>query len=130
MPVVHISSYRRRGGLRRDQIWVERAFPERHWVITAVVVCEDGQRRVVIEPVAVAVATSSQAARPRTIVARARGIMFHSTSGQVEDHRDVGHAEGQDDETAFKLTIDSVGDIEQTLQEVANLSRSLERTQF
>lgn len=36
-------------------------------------------------------------------------------------------AEGKDDETAFKLTIDSIGDIEQTVQEVANLSRSLER---
>lgn len=36
-------------------------------------------------------------------------------------------AEGKDDETAFRLTIDSIGDIEQTVQEVANLSRSLER---
>lgn len=36
-------------------------------------------------------------------------------------------AEGQDDDTAFKMTIDSIGDIEQTVQEVANLSRSLER---
>ncbi len=36
-------------------------------------------------------------------------------------------AEGQDDETAFALTVDSIGDIEQTVQEVANLSRSLER---
>jgi len=36
-------------------------------------------------------------------------------------------AEGKDDETAFELTIDSIGDIEQTVQEVANLSRSLER---
>lgn len=36
-------------------------------------------------------------------------------------------AEGKDDETAFKMTIDSIGDIEQTVQEVANLSRSLER---
>lgn len=36
-------------------------------------------------------------------------------------------AEGRDDETAFEMTIDSIGDIEQTLQEVANLSRSLER---
>ncbi len=36
-------------------------------------------------------------------------------------------AEGKDDETAFNLTIDSIGDIEQTVQEVANLSRSLER---
>jgi uncharacterized protein YjbI with pentapeptide repeats len=36
-------------------------------------------------------------------------------------------AEGKDDETAFQMTIDSIGDIEQTLQEVANLSRSLER---
>jgi uncharacterized protein YjbI with pentapeptide repeats len=36
-------------------------------------------------------------------------------------------AEGKDDETAFMMTIDSIGDIEQTVQEVANLSRSLER---
>jgi uncharacterized protein YjbI with pentapeptide repeats len=36
-------------------------------------------------------------------------------------------AEGKDDETAFAMTIDSIGDIEQTIQEMANLSRSLER---
>src|SRR5215813_2001236 len=36
-------------------------------------------------------------------------------------------AEGKDDETAFALTIESIGDIEQTVQEVANLTRSLER---
>jgi uncharacterized protein YjbI with pentapeptide repeats len=36
-------------------------------------------------------------------------------------------AEGKDDETAFKMTVDSIGDIEQTVQDVANLSRSLER---
>jgi uncharacterized protein YjbI with pentapeptide repeats len=36
-------------------------------------------------------------------------------------------AQGKDDETAFQMTIDSIGDIEQTVQEVANLSRSLER---
>src|SRR5574339_810164 len=36
-------------------------------------------------------------------------------------------AEGKDDETAFEMTIDIIGDIEQTVQEVANLSRSLER---
>ncbi len=36
-------------------------------------------------------------------------------------------AEGKDDETAFEMTIDSIGDIEETVQEVANLSRSLER---
>ena len=35
--------------------------------------------------------------------------------------------EGKDDETAFKMTVDSIGDIEQTVQDVANLSRSLER---
>jgi len=51
MSVVHITSYRRRGGLRRDQVWVERAFPDRHWVIAEVFVGEHGQRRVVIEPV-------------------------------------------------------------------------------
>jgi uncharacterized protein YjbI with pentapeptide repeats len=36
-------------------------------------------------------------------------------------------AEGKDDEIAFEMTIDSIGDIEQTVQDVANLSRSLER---
>jgi uncharacterized protein YjbI with pentapeptide repeats len=36
-------------------------------------------------------------------------------------------AEGKDDETAFTMTIESIGDIEQTILEVANLSRSLER---
>jgi uncharacterized protein YjbI with pentapeptide repeats len=36
-------------------------------------------------------------------------------------------AEGKDDETAFEMTIDSIGDIEQTVQEVAHVSRSLER---
>ena len=36
-------------------------------------------------------------------------------------------AEGMDDETAFAMTIDSIGDIEQTVQEMTNLSRSLER---
>src|SRR5512133_3485226 len=36
-------------------------------------------------------------------------------------------AEGKDDKTAFEMTIDSIGDIEQTVQEVANLSRALER---
>ncbi len=35
--------------------------------------------------------------------------------------------EGKDDDTAFEMTINSIGDIEQTLQEVANLSLSLER---
>ncbi|MEJ6022585.1 PhzA/PhzB family protein [Ramlibacter sp. PS4R-6] len=50
MSVVHMSTYRRRGGLRREAVWTERAFPDRHWIISAVVPCEDGQRRVVIEP--------------------------------------------------------------------------------
>lgn len=36
-------------------------------------------------------------------------------------------AEGKDDETALDMTIDSIGDIDQTVQEVATLSRSLER---
>jgi hypothetical protein len=51
MNVVHLSSYRRRGGLRRDQVWIERAFPDRHWIIADVFTGEDGQRRVLIEPV-------------------------------------------------------------------------------
>lgn len=36
-------------------------------------------------------------------------------------------AEGKDDETALSMTIESIGDIEQTVQEVANLSHALER---
>ena len=36
-------------------------------------------------------------------------------------------AEGKDDETALTMTIESIGDIEQTVLEVANLSRVLER---
>ncbi len=36
-------------------------------------------------------------------------------------------AEGKDDETALAMTIESIGDIEQTVQEVANLSHALER---
>jgi uncharacterized protein YjbI with pentapeptide repeats len=39
-------------------------------------------------------------------------------------------AGGKDDETAFKMTVESIGDIEQTVLEVANLSRSLERKVF
>ena len=31
-------------------------------------------------------------------------------------------AEGKDDETAFAITIESIGDIEQTVQEIINLS--------
>ena len=36
-------------------------------------------------------------------------------------------AEGKDDATAFEMTVDSIGDIEQTVREAAGLSRSLER---
>ncbi len=36
-------------------------------------------------------------------------------------------AEGKDDKTALAMTIESIGDIEQTVQEVANLSHTLER---
>ena len=36
-------------------------------------------------------------------------------------------AEGKDDETALEMTIDSIGDIEQTVREAAGVSRSLER---
>jgi len=43
-----------------------------------------------------------------------------------ERYREL-RAEGKDDATAFELTIDSIGDIEQTVQEVSNLSRVLER---
>lgn len=45
----------------------------------------------------------------------------------LQERFDELKAEGKDDETAFKMTIDSIGDIEQTVQEVANLSRALER---
>ena len=43
-----------------------------------------------------------------------------------ERFRDL-KAEGKDDETAFEMTIDSIGDIEETVREVAGLTRSLER---
>lgn len=36
-------------------------------------------------------------------------------------------AQGYNDETAFQMTIDSIGDIEQTVRESADLTRSLER---
>jgi uncharacterized protein YjbI with pentapeptide repeats len=36
-------------------------------------------------------------------------------------------AEGKDETTAFEMTVDSIGDIEETVQEVTNLSRTLER---
>lgn len=36
-------------------------------------------------------------------------------------------AEGKDEATAFELTVESIGDIEETVQEVSNLSRVLER---
>jgi len=43
-----------------------------------------------------------------------------------ERYREL-RAEGKDEATAFELTIDSIGDIEETVQEVSNLSRVLER---
>ncbi len=43
-----------------------------------------------------------------------------------ERYRDL-RAEGKDEATAFELTIDSIGDIEETVQELSNLSRVLER---
>ncbi len=36
-------------------------------------------------------------------------------------------ADGKDEATAFEMTVDSIGDIEQTVHEVSNLSRLLER---
>lgn len=39
-------------------------------------------------------------------------------------------AEGKDEETAIVMTIDGIGDIEQTVQEVADLSHTLERKVF
>jgi hypothetical protein len=50
MSVIQLSHYRPRGGLRRDQVWVERAFPERRWIIANVFADTDGARRVVVEP--------------------------------------------------------------------------------
>lgn len=38
--------------------------------------------------------------------------------------------QGKDNETAFAMTVESIGDIEETVMEVANLSRSLERKVF
>ena len=43
-----------------------------------------------------------------------------------ERFRDL-KAEGKDEETAFQMTIDSIGDIEETVREAAGLTRSLER---
>lgn len=43
-----------------------------------------------------------------------------------ERYREL-RAEGKDEATAFELTVDSIGDIEETVQEVTNLSRTLER---
>ena len=45
----------------------------------------------------------------------------------LQERFDELKAEGKDDETAFAMTIDSIGDIEGTVQEMANLSRALER---
>lgn len=45
----------------------------------------------------------------------------------LQERFDELKAEGKDDETAFQMSIDSIGDIEETVREVANLSRSLER---
>lgn len=45
----------------------------------------------------------------------------------LQERFHVLKAEGKDDETAYDMTLDSIGDIEQTVWEVANLSRSLER---
>jgi uncharacterized protein YjbI with pentapeptide repeats len=36
-------------------------------------------------------------------------------------------AEGKDEATAFEMTVDSIGDIDETVQEISNLSRVLER---
>lgn len=43
-----------------------------------------------------------------------------------ERYRDL-RAEGKDEATAFEMTVDSIGDIEETVQEVSSLSRVLER---
>lgn len=43
-----------------------------------------------------------------------------------ERYRDL-LAEGKDEATAFEMTVESIGDIEETVREVSNLSRVLER---
>lgn len=48
-------------------------------------------------------------------------------SNNLQDRFNDLRKEGLDEESAFKMTVDSIGDIEQTVQEVANLSRTLER---
>ena len=45
----------------------------------------------------------------------------------LEERFDELKAKGKDDETALAMTIDSIGDIEQTVREAAGVSRSLER---
>jgi uncharacterized protein YjbI with pentapeptide repeats len=45
----------------------------------------------------------------------------------LQERFDELRTEGKDDATAFEMTVDSIGDIEQTVREVANLSRTLER---
>jgi len=45
----------------------------------------------------------------------------------LQERYDELKAGGRDDETAFQMTVDGIGDIEQTVREVAGLSRSLER---
>jgi len=49
--------------------------------------------------------------------------LLNDLQEKLSDYKNQGY----DDETAFEMTIDGIGDIEQTVQEVANLSRSLER---
>jgi uncharacterized protein YjbI with pentapeptide repeats len=45
----------------------------------------------------------------------------------LQDRFSELRAEGKDEATAFELTVDSIGDIEETVREVSNLSRTLER---
>ena len=45
----------------------------------------------------------------------------------LQERYDELKAGGKDDETAFEMTVDSIGDIEKTVREAAGLSRSLER---
>jgi len=55
------------------------------------------------------------------------GELKEDLHSDLQERYNELRAEGKDEDTALKLTIESIGDIEQTILEVANLSRSLER---
>jgi uncharacterized protein YjbI with pentapeptide repeats len=59
--------------------------------------------------------------------AKSIGELKADLLADLHERFDELKSEGKDDATAFESTIDSIGDIEQTMQEVSHLSRSLER---